>query len=75
VRSFIICIPRQLLLGWSNNGELDETDMQHAWGKLENHKKILVGKSEGRRLVGRPRHRWEESAKRQGEMVLTGITS
>jgi hypothetical protein len=29
-------------------------------GKIRNVYKILVGKSEGKRPLGRPRHRWED---------------
>jgi len=30
-------------------------------GKIRNAYKILVGKPEGKRLHGRPRHRWEDN--------------
>jgi hypothetical protein len=29
-------------------------------GEMNNAYKILVGNSEGRRQLGRPRHRWED---------------
>jgi hypothetical protein len=32
-------------------------------GKKRNAYRILVGKPEGKRLLGRPRHRWEDSIK------------
>jgi hypothetical protein len=30
-------------------------------GKMKKANKTLVGKPEGRRQLGRPRHRWEEN--------------
>jgi hypothetical protein len=38
---------------------------QHAacTGEMTNAYKILIGKTEGRRLLGRPRHKWEENIK------------
>jgi len=30
-------------------------------GEMRNVYKILVGKSEGKRPLGRPRHRWEDN--------------
>jgi hypothetical protein len=32
-------------------------------GAKRNAYRILVGKPEGRRLLGRPRHRWEDNIK------------
>jgi hypothetical protein len=32
-------------------------------GEIRNGYKILVGKSEGKRLLRRPRHRWEDNIK------------
>jgi hypothetical protein len=32
-------------------------------GEVRNMYKILVGKPEGKRLFGRPRHRWEDNTK------------
>jgi hypothetical protein len=34
----------------------------HIWGRGEVHR-ILVGRPEGRRPFGRPRHRWEDNIK------------
>ena len=34
--------------------------------------KVLVGKSEGKRPLGRPRHRWEDNIKMDLEEVGTG---
>jgi len=32
-------------------------------GERRNTYRVLVGKTEGKRTVGRPRHRWEDSIK------------
>jgi hypothetical protein len=36
--------------------------MYHAWEK-RNEYRVLVGKLEGRRLLGMPKHRWEDNIK------------
>jgi hypothetical protein len=35
--------------------------MLHIWGEKRGAYRILVGTSEGRRPLGRPRHRWEDN--------------
>jgi hypothetical protein len=37
--------------------------MQHEWGKRRNAYRILVGKPEGKRPLGRPRRRWVDNIK------------
>jgi hypothetical protein len=37
--------------------------MLHAWTKVINAYKILVGKPEGKRPPGRPRRRWKDNIK------------
>jgi hypothetical protein len=37
--------------------------MWHAWGEVRGAYKILVGRPEGRRPLGRPRRRWEDNIK------------
>jgi hypothetical protein len=34
--------------------------MWHAWDSRKKVCKVLVGKPEGKRLLRRPRHRWED---------------
>jgi hypothetical protein len=34
--------------------------MWHAWKRREMCSKVLMGKPEGKRLLGRPRRRWED---------------
>ena len=34
---------------------------------------VLVGKSEGRRPLGRPRHRWEDNIKMDLQEVRDGV--
>jgi hypothetical protein len=37
--------------------------MQQVWGEERGVYRGLVGKPEGKRLLGRPRHRWEDNIK------------
>jgi hypothetical protein len=37
--------------------------MWHAWGRGEVFTGFLVGRPEGKRLLGRPRHRWGNNIK------------
>jgi hypothetical protein len=61
VRNFIICTHPQISLGKSRR-------MRWAWhvarmGEDRKVYKVLVGKPEGRRPLGRPRHRWEDGVR------------
>jgi hypothetical protein len=38
-------------------------DMWHVWGRERGAYRVLVGKSEGRRPLGRCRRRWEDNIK------------
>jgi hypothetical protein len=41
--------------------------MWHVWRRGEERRgahRVLAGKPEGRRRVGRPRHRWEDNIKK-----------
>jgi hypothetical protein len=37
IRSFVICMHRLILLGWSNQGGWHGRNMWHAWGRREIH--------------------------------------
>ena len=37
--------------------------MWHVWGKGKAHAKVLVGKNEGKRSLGRPGRRWKNNIK------------
>jgi hypothetical protein len=37
--------------------------MWRVWGKERGVHRVLVGKPEGKRPLGRPRHRWEDNIK------------
>jgi len=37
--------------------------MQHLWGEKRGLYRVLVGKPEGMRPLGRPRRRWEDNIK------------
>jgi hypothetical protein len=38
-----------------------QASMQHAWERMRNTYSLLVGKSEGKRPLGKPKHRWEDN--------------
>jgi hypothetical protein len=47
--------------------------MWHAWGRGTGVCGVLVGKPEGKRPLGRPRRRWENSIKMDlGELGING---
>jgi hypothetical protein len=37
--------------------------MWHVWGDRRGEYRVLVGKPEGKRHIGGPRHRWEDNIK------------
>jgi hypothetical protein len=37
--------------------------MWHAWGKGRGVYRVLIGRSKGKRPLGRPRRRWEDNIK------------
>jgi len=49
-------------LNYSKCGVLIDTVIGYAWEGRGVHR-VLVGKPEGKRPVGRPRHRWEDNIK------------
>jgi hypothetical protein len=54
--------------------------MQHAWGKRGMRIRILVGKPEGKRPLGRPRRKWEDNIRinvreREDGVVWIGLIS
>jgi hypothetical protein len=59
MRSFIICILQYILLGSNQGG--DEWRHVTCMGAIRNAYKILVTKSEGKRLLRKPRYRWEDN--------------
>jgi hypothetical protein len=46
--------------------------MWHVWGRGRGVYRVLVGKSEGKRLLGRPRRRWEDNIKMDLQEVGCG---
>jgi hypothetical protein len=48
--------------------------MWHAWERREKCTRFLVGKPEGKRPLGRPRHRWGDGIRIDfREIVLGGV--
>jgi hypothetical protein len=58
MRNFIICTNPQISLGKSRQIRLAGNVAR--MGEERKLYKVLVGKPEGRRLLGRPRRRWED---------------
>jgi hypothetical protein len=54
----MLCTPPQILLGKSNKGEGGGRDVWHAWDR--NVYRVLMGKPEGKRPLGKQRRRWED---------------
>jgi hypothetical protein len=46
--------------------------MWHAWERREVYK-VLVGKPEGKRPLGRPRHRWEDGIRMDLREISLGV--
>jgi hypothetical protein len=46
--------------------------MWHVWGERRNAYKLLVGRSKGKRPLGRTRHRWEDNIKKDLSTVICG---
>jgi hypothetical protein len=57
--SFTACILHLMLLRWLNKGGWGRRDMGEGKGVY----RVLVGRPEGRRPLGWPRHRWEDNIK------------
>jgi hypothetical protein len=57
MKSFIICTPKNLILFKRESmrwvGHVERVEEKYAYGGL-------VGKPEGKRPVGRPKHRWQD---------------
>jgi hypothetical protein len=54
---------------YSYNDQTKTDEMSREWGMHENEQKFykaFVGKPEGNRPLGRPRHRWEYNMKFKG---------
>jgi hypothetical protein len=48
--------------------------MWHAWGKGRDVYRVLVGRSEGKRPLGRPRRKWDDNIKMGlREMGIDGV--
>ena len=60
MRKYMICTPRQNSDYYIKKTEIGEVRMQHFRGQGDAFR-ILVGKPEGKRPLGRPRCRWESN--------------
>jgi hypothetical protein len=66
MRSLMICTPQEMKL------RRDKWGMQHIQGRGEGAYRVLVGKPEGKRPLGRPRNRWEDNIKMDLQEVEWG---
>jgi hypothetical protein len=57
MRTLMICTPQEIKL------RRDKLGMQHIRGRGEGAYRVLVGKPEGKRPLGRPRNGWEDNIK------------
>jgi hypothetical protein len=61
-RRLMISTPHPVFFGWLNREEWDGR-VCSAYVREERRIRVLVGKPEGTRALGRPRHRWEDNIK------------
>jgi hypothetical protein len=47
--------------------------MWHAWERRENCRRFLLGKSEGKRLLVKPRRRWEDGIRMDLKEIGWGV--
>jgi hypothetical protein len=60
MKSFIFCTHPQILWGKSNQGKMRWAGNVACVGKERDVYRVLTGKPEGKRSLGRPRRRWED---------------
>jgi hypothetical protein len=63
MRSLIVCTPHPILFGWGDKIEKNKMGGHVACMGEGGIYRVLVGKPEGKRPLGRPRHRWEDNIK------------
>jgi hypothetical protein len=74
MRNFIICTHPQISLGKSSQGESGGLGHVTRMGEERKVYKVLVGKLEGKRPLGRPRRRWEDGIRMDlREIGLGGV--
>jgi len=74
MRRLMVCTPHQSYSG----GQIEKNEMGGArhvscMGEWGGTYKVLVGKPDGKRPLGRPRHRWEDSIKMDLQEVGWGM--
>jgi hypothetical protein len=72
MRSFMICTPHPLFSG----DKIEKNEMGgacSAYGEGRGVYRVLVGKSEGNRSLGKPRPRWEDNIKMNLQEVGCGL--
>jgi hypothetical protein len=57
----------------NGNGVSNRSNLSLAAGQMRNMQNIWVGKPEGKRPFGRPRHRWEDTKMNLMEVEWEGV--
>jgi len=71
MRSLMICTPHQILFG----AQIEKNEMGGAcstYGERRGVYRVLVGKPEGKRPLGRPRRRWDDNIRMDLQEVGCG---
>jgi hypothetical protein len=73
--SFLVTEPNEELTQYCAGGKIEKNEMGRALARMGEGRgvhRVLVGKPEGTRPLGRPRHRWEDNIKMDLEEVGGG---
>ena len=75
MKSFMICTPHPILFGWSNKKKRERERLAGHVAQMGERRgiyRVWVGKPEGKRPLGRPRHSWEDNIKMDLQEVECG---
>jgi hypothetical protein len=72
MRSLVICTAYQILVLWLNKKNV-MSGACGTYGERRGVYRVLVGKPEGKRPLGRPRRRWEDNIKTDFKEVEWGM--
>jgi hypothetical protein len=72
MRSWMICTPHSILSDKIEKNEMGGS--YSAYAESRGAYRVLVGKHEGKRSLGRPRRRWEDNIKMELQEVVCEVT-